>query len=454
MATAPSVPNFSQYNFELGDTTQVVTKQNGLNAALEAFGNGLGAMTSSINQDLSTMAGLKGDTEDAAQAAAGAASAASTSESNAQGYANAASGSASAAAGSATTASNAANAASTSETNAGNSANAAAGSASAASDSASAAAGSASAAQTAESGAESALVDFLTRYLGPKSSAPSTDNDGQPLQVGALYLSTASGDEGMRYWDGSQWRNAYATIDGVSWAEVAGKPTFAAVATSGAYADLSGTPGNATTSVAGLMAAADKSKLNGVEAGAQVNPIIVDGLTSTASGQPLSANQGRVLKGLIDSINTLLSSDDTTLDELQEIVNYIKLNRSELDNLSIASIAGLQSALDAKRAQTDTSFPRYDLASASTTATLDLAAQQVFRVDASSNRTLSFSNAPGSNRAMTVVIRITGSTGTITWPAGIEWAEGTAPELRDAWTAVTLLWDGATWRGFVSGGAD
>lgn len=260
MATAPSVPNFSQYNFELGDTTQVVTKQNGINAALEAFGNGLGAMTQSINQDITTMEGLKGDTESAAQAAAGSASAASTSESNAQGYANAASGSASAAAGSATTASNAANAASTSETNAASSASAASDSADQAASSASAAAGSASAAQTAETGAESALLDFLTRYLGPKGSAPTTDNDGQPLQVGALYLSTANGDEGMRYWDGSQWRNAYATIDGVSWADVSGKPetatrwpTWTEVTNkpalfSGNYKDLAGVPETFTPS--------------------------------------------------------------------------------------------------------------------------------------------------------------------------------------------------------------
>lgn len=95
--------------------------------------------------------------------------------------------------------------------------------------------------------------------------------------------------------------------------------------------------------------AAEKSKLSGVEVGAEANPIIVDALNSTASGQPLSANQGRVLKGLIDTINTALQSDDGTLDELQEIVDYIKLNRDELETLSIPSIAGLQSALEGKQ---------------------------------------------------------------------------------------------------------
>lgn len=75
---------------------------------------------------------------------------------------------------------------------------------------------------------------------------------------------------------------------------------------------------------------------------------VVDGLTSTDATQALSANQGRVLKGLIDTINSVLQSDDGTLNELQEIVDYIKLNRAELDALNIASIAGLQDALDLK----------------------------------------------------------------------------------------------------------
>lgn len=93
----------------------------------------------------------------------------------------------------------------------------------------------------------------------------------------------------------------------------------------------------------------EKGKLASVEAGAQVNPSIIDALTSDVADQPLSANQGRALKGLIDTINTLLQSDDGALDELQEIVDYIKLNRNELDSLSIVSIAGLSDALDGKQ---------------------------------------------------------------------------------------------------------
>lgn len=54
----------------------------------------------------------------------------------------------------------------------------------------------------------------------------------------------------------------------------------------------------------------------------------------------------------VANITTLLGSDDTTLDELQEIVDFIKANKATLDALSIANIAGLQAALDGKVAQT------------------------------------------------------------------------------------------------------
>ena len=75
---------------------------------------------------------------------------------------------------------------------------------------------------------------------------------------------------------------------------------------------------------------------------------IINNLTSNDTDKPLSANQGLVLKGFIDNINTVLQSDDATLDELQEIVDFIKQNRQELDTLGISNIAGLQNALDAK----------------------------------------------------------------------------------------------------------
>jgi len=106
--------------------------------------------------------------------------------------------------GSATSAATSAAAAATSETNAGNSASAASSSASAASASASSAAAS--------------YDSFDDRYLGPKSSAPSVDNDGNTLLTGALYWNTTSSN--LFVWSGSAWTSAaftagsFATLTG------------------------------------------------------------------------------------------------------------------------------------------------------------------------------------------------------------------------------------------------
>lgn len=146
---------------------------------------------------------------------------------------------------------------------------------------------------------------------------------------------------------------------------------------------------DASASKHGLMSKADKTKLNGVAEGAnkytlpsdvvkdssyvhtdnnytnsdkskvansplstnaeltkKVNVTdIIDNLLSTDPTKPLSAPQGKILKSYIDAINQLLTSDDTSLDTLQEIVNYCKAHSDELDNLSIANIGGLQDYL-------------------------------------------------------------------------------------------------------------
>jgi hypothetical protein len=103
-----------------------------------------------------------------------------------------------------------ATAAATSATASANSATAAASSASTASTQASNASTSASTASTkateAASSATSAAASydsFDDRYLGAKSSAPSTDNDGDALIDGALYWNSTS--DQMFAWDGSAW---------------------------------------------------------------------------------------------------------------------------------------------------------------------------------------------------------------------------------------------------------
>jgi hypothetical protein len=92
---------------------------------------------------------------------------------------------------------------------------------------ASASAASASEANAAASAAAAAasLDNFDDRYLGPKTSNPTVDNDGNPLVTGALYY-RSSAPVGMKVYDGAQWIEASA-------AQQAALVTFEYVATAG-----------------------------------------------------------------------------------------------------------------------------------------------------------------------------------------------------------------------------
>lgn len=61
---------------------------------------------------------------------------------------------------------------------------------------------------------------------------------------------------------------------------------------------------------------------------------IVDGLNDTSTTKPLSANQGKVLDAKIATILALIASNDTDLDTVQEIVTYIKNNKSLIDGVT------------------------------------------------------------------------------------------------------------------------
>lgn len=119
-----------------------------------------------------------------------------------------------------TSASNAATSASTATTQATNAASSATSAATSASDANTSAVSAASSAASA-----AALLDnFDDRYLGAKSSAPSLDNDGNALVLGALYFDSTTGK--MRVYTASGWIDA-------SSASVATLATFEFVATAG-----------------------------------------------------------------------------------------------------------------------------------------------------------------------------------------------------------------------------
>ena len=143
-------------------------------------------------------------------------------------------------------ASSSASAASTSASNASTSATNAANSASAADASSISAAASAAA-------AAASYDSFDDRYLGAKSSAPSVDNDGNALVVGALYYNTTTGK--MNVYDGGTWIEASAASQAIlvvyQFTATSGQTTF--TGTDNNSLTLGYTVGSALVTLNGVM---------------------------------------------------------------------------------------------------------------------------------------------------------------------------------------------------------
>lgn len=81
-----------------------------------------------------------------------------------------------------------------------------------------------------------------------------------------------------------------------------------------------------------------------------------------------------------------------------------------------------------------------------TTGELDVSLGSVFTIDASAAPlTVGFTNVPAT-RALFISVRVLGI-GPITWPAAVEWSDGTEPLLGANWTIVSLSFIDGTWYG-------
>ena len=185
-------------------------------------------------------------------------------------------------AGSATTS---ASAASTSATNAANSATAA-------STSATNAANSATAAASSATSAANSFDDFDDRYLGAKSSEPSTDNDGDALVTGALFFDTTVG--AMKVWTGSAWNTVT-----VSAANQANINTVAGISSD-------------VTAVAGISSdiqAVENIKANiTTVAGISANVTTVAGISSNVTSVASNSSNINTVAGSIANVNTTASN--------------------------------------------------------------------------------------------------------------------------------------------------
>tara|TARA_R100001594_G_scaffold22150_1_gene42851 strand:+ start:5680 stop:7296 length:1617 start_codon:yes stop_codon:yes gene_type:complete len=213
-------------------------------------------------------------------------------------------------AGSATTS---ASAASTSATNAANSATAA-------STSATNAANSATAAASSATSAANSFDDFDDRYLGAKSSEPSTDNDGDALVTGALFFDTTVG--AMKVYSGSAWQTVT-----VSAANQANINTVAGISAN--VTTVAGIASNVTT-VAGI--SSDVTAVAGISSDIQAVENIKANVTTVAG---ISANVTTVA-GISSNVTSVASnaSNINTVAGNNSNITTVATNISDVNNFA------------------------------------------------------------------------------------------------------------------------
>jgi len=268
-----------------------------------------------------------------ATSAAASATAAATSATSAAASATTASNSAATATTQAGNASASATAAATSATSAAASATAAATSATSAATSASsaltsqtAAATSAASAATSASDAATTYDNFDDRYLGSKASAPTVDNDGNTLLVGAIYWNSTLNN--MYVWSGSAWVQIATTS--VYSAPTLGSTTIASATTYSTITGLTLSGGLAAADPTVSLGLATKQYVDLVTAGVNYHAPVIAASVSNLSANYSNGSSGVGATLTADTNRAFSTLDGQTVSVGQRIL--IKDQTSQLQN--------------------------------------------------------------------------------------------------------------------------
>ena len=214
------------------------------------------------------------------------------------------------------------------------------------------------------------------------------------------------------------------------------------------WSDIKANLPNATASVRGLATATQISKLDGISAGAQVNPS--DAAIKTAYENNSDTNaytdaEQTKLSGIADGaqVNTVTSVFGDT--------GAVTAADGDLDNVAI----NMQDKVLARANIKDYGTTGTAVGNFGATHTFDLTTGNHFSGTVDQNVTFTFSNPFASGTLSGFTLKMTnGGAFTIAWPASVRWAGGTEP----SWTASGVDWvsfmtdDGGTnWDGFPGG---
>lgn len=140
---------------------------------------------------------------------------------------------------------------------------------------------------------------------------------------------------------------------------------------------------------------------------------------------------------------------------------YISLVNSNLNNTpnsSPSQWSSLSVSVSGEFIATSYNETFVAVTSTSNATTVNCETGNVFSHTLTENTTFTFSNPPASGTAYGFTIKLTaGGTHTITWPASVDWAGGTAPDAPASGETNVLVFithdGGTTWYGFQAGAA-
>jgi hypothetical protein len=272
--------------------------------------------------------------------------------------------------------------------------------------SASAAAASESSAAASAAAAAASYDNFDDRYLGSKSTAPTVDNDGNPLVVGALYYNDGTSvpaDKGMYVYDGAVWIPASAASEAIL-------VTFKYTATAG-QTSFSG-PDDGALSLSYTVGSVIIT-LNGV-----VLEVPADVAASTGNSVVLS-----VAAAAGDELNIYAFATFTVANTYTQAQADAKFAQVAANNTFTKAQRGAVVAL------TD-----------GATITPDFADGNNFSVTLGGNRTLAnpTNQTAGQSGAITITQDGTGSR-TLAYGSNWKFSNGTAPTLTTSANAVDVL---------------
>lgn len=302
-----------------------------------------------------------------------------------------------------------------------------------------------------------------------------TTNSSERIRVGS---SGEIGLSGANYGTSGQVLTSAGSGAAPTWTTVSsGGTDLTYTASTRVIASSTGTDATLTEVVAagdsGLMTGADKTKLDGIATGAEVN--VDTDLSYTASTRVLASSTGTnaTLPEVVAAGDSglMTGADKTKLDGIATGATNVT-NNNQLTNGAgyiTATVTG-DFTVDTSTFKVDSTNNRVGVGQATPIVDLDVdgayagnitavaaldidcSTANYFTKTISTSSTFTFSNAP-SSRAYGFTLELTHTSGTVTWPAAVKWPADTSPTLTTGKTHlfVFVTDDGGTrWRGASS----